>query len=107
MRFDTQGTGNWLVSEVLIEDYVNNTRSKGGQRNGTSECIGAFEILAALSRTPFIRQEAAALAPAKLHAPKGSFKELKHLRHEDSAFLHGYEYLVRQGRISVDLSATM
>mgnify|MGYP003602898264 CR=1 FL=1 len=96
-----------VIDEVVIENFVNNDRSRGGQTNGTSECIGMVETFCWLTSTPFIRQEPAALAPAKLHAPKGSFKDLKHLRHEDSAFLHGYEFLVRRGDIEVDLSATM
>ena len=95
------------VDEVVIEDFVNNDKSRGGQTNGTSECIGMVEFAAGLLGIPFTRQPPAALGPAKLHAPAGSYKPLKHLRHEDSAFLHGYEYLVRKGVISVDLSDTM
>lgn len=99
-----EGTGDlWygdeLLEEVVIEDFVNNAQSKGGQRNGTSECIGAVEFACIKAGVPFTRQEPAALGPAKLHAPEGSWKPLKHLRHEDSAFLHGYEYLVRTGRL--------
>ena len=96
------------VTEIVIEDFVNDPKSaRGGQRNGTSECIGAVEIIAIQAGVPFTRQEAAALGPAKLHAPAGSYKKLKHLRHEDSAFLHGFEFLVRRGGIQVDLSATL
>lgn len=98
----------YQVETVVIEDYVNNTRSKGGQRNGTSECIGMVEYACHLSSdVVFIRQPPSALGPAKLHAPEGSYKKLQHLRHEDSAFLHGYEFLVRVGIIKVDLSATL
>lgn len=108
LRFDTQGTGNWLISQIVIEDFVNDPKSaRGGQRNGTSECIGAVEILAEMTDTPFTRQRSDTLYAAKMHAPEGSWKKLKHLRHEDSAFLHGYEFLVRRGDIEVDLSATM
>lgn len=89
----------YQVHEVVIEDFVNNSQSKGGQRNGTSECIGAVEFACIKAGVPFTRQEPAALGPAKLHAPEGSWKKLKHLRHEDSAYLHGYEYLVRTGRL--------
>lgn len=96
-----------VIDEVVIENFVNNDRSRGGQTNGTSECIGMVETFCWLTSTPFTRQEPAALGPAKLHAPEGSYKKLKHLRHEDSAFLHGYEFLVRRGDIEVDLSATM
>lgn len=87
----------YQIHEVVIEDFVNNAQSKGGQRNGTSECIGAVEFACIKAEVPLIRQEPAALGPAKLHAPAGSWKPLKHLRHEDSAYLHGYEYLVRKG----------
>lgn len=90
---------NYWLDEVVIEDFVNNAQSKGGQRNGTSECIGAVEFACIKAGVPFTRQEPAALGPAKMHAPEGSWKPLKHLRHEDSAYLHGYEYLVRTGRL--------
>lgn len=100
--------GGYRVHEIVIEDFVNDPQSaRGGQRNGTSECIGAVEILAVQAGVPFTRQRSDVLTAAKLHAPKGSFKDLKHLHHEDSAFLHGHEYLVRKGVIEVDLSATM
>ena len=89
------------IDEVLIEDFVNNSQSKGGQRNGTSECIGAVELACAWTATPFIRHPPAALGPAKLHAPEGSFEPLAHLRHEDSAFLHGHEYLIETGVLTV------
>ena len=96
------------IAEVVIENYVNNPQSKGGQLNGTSECVGAVEALCLLSGTPFTRQAPAKLGPAKLHAPEGSWKKLKHLRHEDSAFLHGYEYLVGKGVLqSAGLTATL
>lgn len=100
--------GGYRVTQIVIEDFVNDPKSaRGGQRNGTSECIGAVEILAVQAGVPFTRQRSDVLPAAKLHAPKGSFKDLMHLRHEDSAFLHGHEYLVRKGVIEVDLSATM
>lgn len=95
------------IYAIVIEDFVNNDRSRGGQRNGTSECIGMVEDRAWLTKTPFFRQAPAALGAAKLHAPEGSYKKLQHLRHEDAAFLHGYEYLVKKGVIEVDLSSTM
>lgn len=98
----------YRIEKVVVEDYVNNAKSKGGQRNGTSECIGMIEFACFQSEaTKFIRQAPAALGPAKLHAPEGSYRKLQHLRHEDSAFLHGYEYLVKMGVIRVDLSATL
>lgn len=99
--------GDWVIDAVVVEDFINNAQSKGGQHNGTSECIGAIEMICHLTKTPFYRQRPDALGPAKLHAPEGSYKKLKHLRHEDSAFLHGYEFLVRRGDIEVDLSSTM
>lgn len=89
--------GVYDVYEVLCEDFVNNEKSRGGQRNGTSECIGMVEDRCWLAGVRFTRQKPDALGPAKLHTPKGSWKDLKHLRHEDSAYLHGYEYLVRKG----------
>lgn len=95
------------VDEIVIEDFVNNDRSRGGQHNGTSECIGMVEFAAGLLGIPFTRQSPSVLSAAKLHAVKGSYKELAHLRHEDSAYLHGLEYLIRQGRMEVDLSDTM
>ena len=95
-----------LVTEVVIEDFVNNDRSKGGQRNGTSECIGAVEFACIKTNTPFIRQPPSALGPAKIHA--GYDQKVKHLPHQDSAYLHGFEYLVRKGLVApVNLAATM
>lgn len=92
--------GGYRVLEVVCEDFVNDPKSaRGGQRNGPSECIGAIEILATQAGVPFHRQRSEALGPAKLHAPKDSWADLKHLRHEDAAYLHGYEFLVRQGRL--------
>lgn len=85
-----------LIDEVVIEDFVNDPKSaRGGQRNGTSECIGSVEIMARKAGVPFTRQRSAELGPAKLHA--GYVQKLKHLPHEDSAYLHGYEYLVSTG----------
>lgn len=99
--------GNIMIGAVVVEDFVNNSKSRGGQRNGTSECIGMIEFACRITQTPFTRQPPAALGAAKLHAPEGSYKKLQHLRHEDAAFLHGYEYLVKKGVIEVDLSSTM
>lgn len=102
------GYDSYPVDEVVIEDFVNNEKSRGGQRNGTSECIGAVEFACIKAGVPLTRQEPAALGPAKLHAPAGSWKELKHLRHEDSAYLHGYEFLVRRGDLqAAGLSSTL
>jgi hypothetical protein len=84
-----------LITEVVIEDFVNNSQSKGGQRNGTSECIGAVEFACIKTDTPFTRQRADRLVPAKLHA--GYVDTHKHLPHQDSAYLHGYYYLVGKG----------
>ena len=99
---------DYCVHEVVIEDFINNEKSRGGQRNGTSECIGAVEFACIKAGVPFTRQAPAKLGPAKLHAPEGSWKKLKHLRHEDSAFLHGYEYLVGKGVLqSAGLQGTM
>lgn len=94
-------TGPWLsfddykIDEVVIEDFVNNTRSKGGQRNGTSECIGAVDYACFKAGVPFTRQPNTLLPVAKLHA--GYVDTHKHLPHQDAAYLHGYEYLVRKG----------
>ena len=95
------------IRTVVIEDFVNDPKSaRGGQRNGTSECIGAVEALCMKSNTKFVRQRSDTLGPAKLHA--GYEQKLKHLPHQDSAFLHGHEYLVRQGVLSVKgLDATV
>lgn len=86
---------NWEIDEVVVEDFVNNDRSKGGQRNGTSECIGAVEFACIKAEVPFTRQPPATLNPAKLHA--GYVQKVKHLPHQDSAYLHGFEYLVAKG----------
>lgn len=90
--------GDHVIDEVVIEDFVNDPKSaRGGQRNGTSECIGAVEILAIQAGVPFTRQKSAILGTAKLHA--GYADTHKHLPHQDSAYLHGYYYLVGKGRL--------
>lgn len=86
------------ISEVVVENFVNNTRSRGGQTNGPSEVIGAIEYAAALCGTPFTRQPNTILPVAKLHA--GYEQKLKHLPHQDAAFLHGYYYLVSKGLLT-------
>lgn len=98
---------NRVVDEIVIEDFVNDPQSaRGGQRNGTSECIGAVEILAMQAGIPFTRQKSAILGPAKLLA--GYEQTLKHLPHQDSAYLHGYYYLVQKGILqSKGLAATL
>lgn len=97
----------FIVDSVVIEDFVNDPKSaRGGQRNGTSECIGAVEILTIQARVPFTRQRNAILGPAKLLA--GYEQTLKHLPHQDSAYLHGYYYLVKAGVLGArGLSDTM
>lgn len=87
------------VNEIVIEDFVNDPKSaRGGQRNGTSECIGAVEILAIQAGVPFARQRSSILGPAKLLADYQG--KSKHLPHQDSAYLHGYYYLVQKGVLS-------
>ena len=93
--FETEES--WFITEVVIENFVNNPRSRGGQTNGTSEVIGAVEILAAQAGVPFTRQPNTILPVAKLHA--GYEQKLKHLPHQDAAFLHGYYYLVSKDRL--------
>ena len=83
------------VHEVVVENFINNTRSRGGQTNGTSEVIGALEILATQAAVPFTRQPNTILPVAKLHA--GYVDRRKHLPHQDAAYLHGYYYLVGKG----------
>lgn len=91
--------GWWTLTEVVIEDFVNDPKSaRGGQRNGTSECIGAVEILAIQAGVPFTRQRRTILGPAKLLADYQG--KAKHLPHQDSAYLHGYYYLVQKGILS-------
>ena len=89
------GYDSYPVDEVVIEDFVNNEKSRGGQRNGTSECIGAVEFACIKTNTPFIRQKPSILPVAMRHA--GYVQKLKHLPHQDSAYLHGYYYLTAKG----------
>ena len=81
--------------EVVIEDFINNEKSRGGQRNGTSECIGAVEFACIKAGVPLTRQRPSILPVAMAHA--GYVQKLKHLPHQDSAYLHGYYYLVSKG----------
>lgn len=100
------GYGDYCVHEVVIEDFVNNEKSRGGQRNGTSECIGAVEFACIKAGVPFTRQKPAILPVAMRHA--GYVQKLKHLPHQDSAYLHGYYYLTAKGVLGpTGLSATL
>lgn len=85
------GYDSYPVDEVVIEDFINNEKSRGGQRNGTSECIGAVEFACIKAGAPFTRQKPSILPVAMCHA--GYVQKLKHLPHQDSAYLHGYYYL--------------
>lgn len=90
--------GEWVVDEIVCEDFVNDPKSaRGGQRNGTSETIGGIEVMALKAKVPFTRQRSMILGPAKLLA---SYKDTRqHLPHQDSAYLHGYYRLVDTGRL--------
>ena len=95
-----------LIETIVMESFVNNARSRGGQRNGTSECIGAVEYVALKTETPLILQQPAVLPVAKAHA--GYEGKQAHLPHKDSAYLHGYYYLVKKGVLKpVGLEATL
>lgn len=85
----------YVISQVVIEDFINNEKSRGGQRNGTSECIGAVEFACIKAGAPFTRQRPSILPVAMRHA--GYVQKLKHLPHQDSAYLHGYYRLVQLG----------
>lgn len=95
------------ITEVVCEDFVNDPKSaRGGQRNGTSETIGGIETLCRYLDIPFWRQPSRILGPAKLLA--GYEDTHKHLPHQDSAYLHGYYYLVGKGILqSADLADTL
>jgi hypothetical protein len=94
------------IHEVVIENFINNPKSRGGQTNGTSEVIGAVEILATQAGVPFTRQPNTILPVAKLHA--GYVDRLTHLPHQDAAFLHGHHYLIEKGVLKpVGLKATI
>lgn len=96
----------FTVGEVVVEDFVNTPKSRGGQHNGTSECIGAIEILCRKTSTPFKRQPNTILPVAKLLA--GYEQTLQHLPDEDSAYLHGIYRLVELGQLqSRGLSSTL
>lgn len=96
----------YTISEVVIEDFINNEKSRGGQRNGTSECIGAVEFACIKAEVPFTRQKPSILPVAMRHA--GYVQKLKHLPHQDSAYLHGYYYLTAKGVLGpTGLSATL
>lgn len=88
------------LTEVVIEDFVNDPGvNRGGQRNGTSEVIGAVEYACFRGSTMFTRQRSSILTTAKLHT--GYVQKLKHLPHKDAAYLHGAEYLIGKGLLQV------
>lgn len=98
LDYDYNGLTGWgyALYAVVIEDFVNDPKSaRGGQRNGTSECIGAVEALCIKADATFTRQSNTILPVAKMHA--GYVDTHKHLPHQDSAFLHGYYYLTKKG----------
>lgn len=107
LRFFRDGHGAYAITEVVIENFVNDPRSaRGGQENGTSECIGAVEILATQAGISFTRQRSDRLNPAKLLA--GYEQTTEHIPDQDSAYLHGYYYLVNKGVLgSKGLEATL
>ena len=97
---------HFSIKAVVIENFINNPKSRGGQTNGTSEVIGAVEFLCAQGDVPFTRQPNTVLPVAKLHA--GYVDRRKHLPHQDAAYLHGYYYLVGKGvLVSKGLEATL
>ena len=95
----------WIVREVVIENFINNAKSRGGQTNGTSEVIGAVEYVCHKAGIPFHRQPNTILPVAQLLAhyrkpmsPRTK-KPVQHLPDQDSAYLHGFYFLVNAGVI--------
>ena len=95
----TAGAANSGKLQVVIENFVNNERSRGGQTNGTSEIVGSVEYACWLAGIPFYRQNPRILAVAKIQNqytmpinPRTK-KPVKHLPDEDSAMLHGLYFL--------------
>lgn len=85
--------------QVVIENFVNNEKSRGGQTNGTSEIIGAVEFACHLNSVPLYRQSPRILSVAKIQNqyklpinPRTK-QPVKHLPDEDSAMLHGLYFL--------------
>ena len=107
LYFYVSTTKSYIVNTIVIEDFVNDPRvHRGGQRNGTSEVIGAVEFTAAQCYVPFYRQDRSMLNAAKLHAQYTDTH--KHLPHKDAAYLHGYHWLVGQGIVNaVGIDGTM
>ena len=88
--------------QVVIENFVNNEKSRGGQTNGTSEIIGAVEFACHLNSVPLYRQSPRILSVAKIQNqyklpinPRTK-QPVKHLPDEDSAMLHGLYFLKAQ-----------
>lgn len=101
--FSPMRYGGYRVNEVVVENFVNNLKSRGGQTNGASEVIGAIEILATQAGVPFFRQSPSILpiamkfAQYELPVNPRTKKPVSHLPHQDSAYLHGYYYLAYEG----------
>lgn len=88
--------GGYLIDEIVCESYLGRPNQKnGGQRFWGPEALATVRTYAHLAGVPFHLQAPAVLPVAKAHA--GYVQTVKHLPDQDSAYLHGFEFLVGRG----------
>lgn len=102
------------VSEVVYESYYQDPGVKqGGSTGPAQEVIGVVKYLCLQAGIEPVAQRSAILPVAMAHCgyekPKTRNGNDKHLPDEDSAWLHGMEYLISKGRIRPphDVSGTL
>lgn len=84
------------ITEIVCESYLGRPNQKnGGQRFWGPEALATVRTYAHLARVPFHLQAPTVLPVAKAHA--GYVQTVKHLPDQDSAYLHGFEFLVARG----------
>lgn len=84
------------VDEIVCESYLGRPNQKnGGQRFWGPEALATVRTYARLAGIPFHLQAPGVLPVAKAHA--GYVQTVKHLPDQDSAYLHGFEFLVGRG----------
>jgi hypothetical protein len=91
------------IARIVYEGFINGYRTPKlkGSKNEASQVIGMLRALARQRRIPITASRPDDLRVAALHAgikiPKG------HVRDELSAYLHGFEWFIRQGATAAEM----